>query len=847
MADVPLNPKIRRRRIIERPRLVAALDRSRARVRMLVAPAGYGKTTLAEQWAGRDGMRVAWIRARRSAADIAVLARALAAAGAEIVPGSDRRLRERLNATLDPAGDVTVLAEMLAEDLQSWPEDAWIAIDDYHHACESATCESFVETLVQRTPVRLLLATRQRPAWVSTRSILYGEVLEIGQSALAMREDEVDEVLAGTRDGMSSGLVALAGGWPAVIGLASLTTSPVDTEAAMPDELYEFFAAEIYRNLDPVVRAGLGLLAVAPSLDRDLACEILTERVSRKVCAEALSLGLMEEREGRLELHPLAIAFLEVRMMRDSRVDVSAAVRTITRAYRARGDWDGAFDLVERYSQADELQELLGEATTELLNGGRIATLLTWVEQATALGLSNATVLMARSEVALRMGQNMSAQSLAEQVLGQLGDDESCDPFRALTLAARAAHAGSREEAALSLYVRAADMAESPAARREALMGELMCSSALELPSSHELLRQLEESMPSPADAFELVRMADKRLGLGFRFGYIHDLAQARSVAELVAQVDDPFARCSFRCALSCALNLSSYYDEALHHASELLEEALDLRIDPALPYGHTMVAAALSGQRDFDGAHGQLDKAGQQARRCSDHFGEQSVYASRVRVLLQEGRFADASGIEPPDLARALPSMRGEVLGSRGLLLASLGRLEEARAVAQLARTATKGIEATTLVAGIDAVCTVNERRSGQVSAAERFLEVAFRTGAIDIAVTAYRANHGLLELLLTAPGCRERMTYIVMRAGDEGLASSFGPTGARLDPHEDLSKREREVYELACVGLSNGEIAKRLFIAETTVKVHMHHIFDKLGIRSRTALALNAARKRG
>ena len=61
-----------------------------------------------------------------------------------------------------------------------------------------------------------------------------------------------------------------------------------------------------------------------------------------------------------------------------------------------------------------------------------------------------------------------------------------------------------------------------------------------------------------------------------------------------------------------------------------------------------------------------------------------------------------------------------------------------------------------------------------------------------------------------------------------------------------ETLSRREREVYELVCEGLSNGEIARRLFISEGTVKVHVHHVFDKLGIRSRTALAMNAARDR-
>ena len=250
MADLP-KPPLRRRRILERPRLIRALDRSRARVRMLVAAPGYGKTTLAEQWAAQE-RRVAWIRARRSSADVAVLARQMAAAGAEIMPGCDRRLRERLNATADPADELDVLVDLLSEDLALWPEDAWIAVDDYQHIRESATAEAFVEGIIQQSPVQVLISTRDRPSWVSTRSVLYGDVLEIGQSLLAMSEEEVEDLLAGAHDGMSPGLLALAGGWPAVIGLASLTTteSPRPDEGLeLPEQLYEFFADEVYRAM----------------------------------------------------------------------------------------------------------------------------------------------------------------------------------------------------------------------------------------------------------------------------------------------------------------------------------------------------------------------------------------------------------------------------------------------------------------------------------------------------------------------------------------------------------------------------------------------------------------------
>jgi len=52
------------------------------------------------------------------------------------------------------------------------------------------------------------------------------------------------------------------------------------------------------------------------------------------------------------------------------------------------------------------------------------------------------------------------------------------------------------------------------------------------------------------------------------------------------------------------------------------------------------------------------------------------------------------------------------------------------------------------------------------------------------------------------------------------------------------DLSKREQEVHDLVCRGMSNIEVADSLFVAEKTIKFHLHRIFKKKNVRSRAQL---------
>src|SRR6266542_5763888 len=209
------------RHIIERPRLYRLLDEADARIILLVAPAGYGKTTLARQWTALRGRRAFWYRAGPGSTDPAALAQAIAEAIAPEFPDAPRRLREYLLGASSPDQTPRVLAEVLAENATPWPATSWLVIDDYHAFLGAEASETVVERFAELSRAKVLITSREHPRWISARRVLYGEALEVGVENLTMRAEEANAVLAQAGEG-SSTLVEAAEGWPAGIGLAAM-------------------------------------------------------------------------------------------------------------------------------------------------------------------------------------------------------------------------------------------------------------------------------------------------------------------------------------------------------------------------------------------------------------------------------------------------------------------------------------------------------------------------------------------------------------------------------------------------------------------------------------------------
>ena len=111
----PKQITIPERRIIERPRLLNQLEETDARTILLIAPAGYGKTTLARQWAQhRD---VAWFTSTLRSADVASLSRSLAGSLSAVRPDLAVQIDETLRSMKNPARELEALSESFITEL----------------------------------------------------------------------------------------------------------------------------------------------------------------------------------------------------------------------------------------------------------------------------------------------------------------------------------------------------------------------------------------------------------------------------------------------------------------------------------------------------------------------------------------------------------------------------------------------------------------------------------------------------------------------------------------------------------------------------------------------------------
>lgn len=213
------------RGIVARPALLARLTQARS-VTQISGPAGSGKTQLVRSWIEQERLidQVAWVPLARGKSDGLRFWIAVADALRGTAPGSAaiRRL------TAAPDLDCEILVERLLEDLELVRGRAWLIIDDVHEL-RSTELVRQLELFMMRAPpaLQLILITRHDMQLGLHRTRLEGELTELRAADLSFSVDEADALL--TAAGLSLSRAAVGAlhqrteGWAAGLRLAAMS------------------------------------------------------------------------------------------------------------------------------------------------------------------------------------------------------------------------------------------------------------------------------------------------------------------------------------------------------------------------------------------------------------------------------------------------------------------------------------------------------------------------------------------------------------------------------------------------------------------------------------------------
>src|SRR5689334_24307806 len=220
---------------IDRPRITSRLtDPSLGPVTTLVAPAGYGKTTVLGQWAAGEDRPVAWLTVDPVDNDPSVFVAYLAAALAHVGP-LDSVLTDGQVIGRDRVLSFGV--PRLLADVHRWGRPTVIVIDDVHRLTER-TCLDVLSALLYHLPsgIHVVLAGRALPDLPVARLRAEQRLHEIGVDELALDRREAAALMEATgsamRDEDLDTLLERTEGWAAGMYLATLAHSRGDAAEA---------------------------------------------------------------------------------------------------------------------------------------------------------------------------------------------------------------------------------------------------------------------------------------------------------------------------------------------------------------------------------------------------------------------------------------------------------------------------------------------------------------------------------------------------------------------------------------------------------------------------------------
>lgn len=273
-----LKMEVPRQRIslVKRPRLLAAMEAAGdARLCLLIAPAGFGKTTILGQWSdqfSRSGRTLAWLTLDEADADprqfLSYVVFALKRAGIAMDPLLPHAEQGLVEIALDSC--LLLMARALGES----DRRAVLVLDDYHRPANEAL-DMLIMKMIQIFPesFTIVLSSRTRPAIGVTQLLAAGLATEINAEALRLTRVETKQLLdTDLDDAELQTLMDHTEGWPVALQLARLVlkndvsrTASIRQLTARGGHLSNYLADQVLRFLSDDV---VGFLVSTSVLER---------------------------------------------------------------------------------------------------------------------------------------------------------------------------------------------------------------------------------------------------------------------------------------------------------------------------------------------------------------------------------------------------------------------------------------------------------------------------------------------------------------------------------------------------------------------------------------------------
>lgn len=364
-----------------RPELQALLADVRLHpVTLLVAPAGYGKTTLLSQWVQeltRTNAPISWLALDSTERDPMLFLAYLIGAFQSTFPDVGAEAWRLLHTATQLERDWPLVSGALCADLQrKVPTTAFLFLDDLQSVAESAVITQILGYMLRAAPPTLhfVIASRRMPTFAPlARLRAEGQLLEMTQRDLHLSVDDVQVLLEGQGVILNASelalLMARTEGWALSVQLVARALAVQAPERRGPflqalrgreAQLLDYLATEILADLPKEMIAFLRLAALPASFDADLLTEALERDDVDYLLGRAVALGLpvapLDQRGNKMRFHPLwrELLLRDLPELHDSE-SLRMLHRRFGRAFKNRGELEAAF---EHYAQAEAIDEL---------------------------------------------------------------------------------------------------------------------------------------------------------------------------------------------------------------------------------------------------------------------------------------------------------------------------------------------------------------------------------------------------------------------------------------------------------------------------------------------------------